>query len=667
VLRRLERRGFSLIELMIGLAIAGIILAMGMTGLGKAKTAGNSRGLATAVSSEFKFAREKAIATGSPVAVVIPARVSRSLFWLEGTTEPTISRAVNYEGDYPRGAITVATYNGPTFQKNATMPGFKAEVWGQRLATWLPNRYHNDFVIVFTPNGSVITNDLPSAEGSYRVIVGTGAKVSGGSDPGGSVDYVSGNSPYFDLQASGEPYTVAISLGGAVESDKGLLGYTGSSVNTQGAPDPSVPNPPHPEYDWVAKKPKILFGEVTPPAEDVDGRLAHVIDKGEYLTLEVFAQSGDGKPIFADWDDIPETQTGPQFMGAFSVPDGDPERMEFYPEFTVDGKVEKNVWRSVWTWTPPKAAEAGDRYTLEVKVKDAKAQHPVEITDIPPVIVAPPGEVVFERRVSGRWHLFTMWADGSRQRQLTEGPHNYTCTSATADGKMIAYQRNNEVWVMNFDGTGQTKIADGTHPAISPTGGAIAFMNGDKVWVKRIDRSGGSPKEVDSIRTDVVTAPSPANRLTFSHDGRHLYFTNPTADRVAHATLAFSGNSISVSSIQVPAADIPNHASNAKVGGLYADRIGEYVYYHGDDLDPYLGRYRTAGGSLIQPNNPGDVRVSVGQFETYPAPSPDGNVILFCESGTIYRCAKANFTAAGTQTALTNGRRPTWIKQRGTL
>ena len=654
---------------MVAVALAGIVLGMGMTGLGKAKNAGSSRGLATAVASEFKHAREKAVATGSPVAVIIPAPVGRSLFWLEGTTEPTVSRVVNFEGDYPRGALTVGTYAGPNFIKNATMPGFKADVWGARMDSWLPNEYKNDFVIMFTPNGSVTTNELPSADGSYRVIVGMGAKVSGGA-PGN-----------VSVSASGEAYTVAISLGGAVESDKGFLGGSGGN-DTNGAPDPSVAEPPNPDGDWTSKVPIILGNRVTPPAEDVDGQQMHVLDKGEYLTLEVFAQSGDGKPIFADWNDNPTTKSGPQYFGRFSVPNGDPERMEFYPEFdwnengSIDGNAERDIWRSVWTWTPPPAAEPGDTYSLQVDVKDAKFEKEVSIADIPPVTVAPPGEIVFERQIAGRWHLFTMWADGTRQRKLTEGPHDYTCASSTADGKVIAYQRGNEVWVMNFDGTGQTRIAANGHtPTISPTGSSIAFYNSTttKVVVKRLEGGTGDEVDFDTNPTNVNGAPGPAGRITYHPNGRIVYFTPPDTTRIAAARLTFPGNGIGGTLITPEAASIPNDPSGSQVGGASADRLGHFVYYHGDQNDPYIGRYPLNGdGSVGDIGGTGgpNIRVSVGQLEACPAPSPDGRMLLFTESGTIYSCLIANvgdFKNAAAGTPIAAGRRPAWIKQRGSF
>jgi prepilin-type N-terminal cleavage/methylation domain-containing protein len=672
---RIKTKGFSLIEVMMVIAIAAMALTLGLTGLNKAKTAGNSRGLATAVAAEFRYAREKAIAKGSPVAVVIPRVASRSLFWLEGTTEPVVTRVVNYEGDYPRGAITVATYNGPSYEKNAVMPGFKAMSWADQLDGWLPSTNKDDFVFMFTPNGSVLSNDLPSSGGSYRVVVGTGAEVVPATAPGAGPEWVAGSSVYFDLVASGEPYTVSISLSGAVESQKGLLGWDGTGVNTEGAAEVTAASPPNPEVDYVPVVPDIIHSRITPPAEDVDGEMVHVLDKGEYLTLEVFAQSGDGKPIYASWVDVPVTKLGDAaYKGRFSVPKGAPERMEFYPEFDIheDGTTVENVWRSVWTWTPPKTAEAGDRYNLNVDVKDAKQTVSATIPDIPPVDVAPPGEIVYERRVGARWHLYTMWADGSRVKRITEGPHNYRCASATADGKILAFERDgSEIWVMNTDGTGETKVANGRLPTISPTGSSIAYMNmaNNLVVVKRLDSSSGATASTATARTVVNGSEDPGNRLAYSRDGSWVYFSSPGGTAVMGAHLSFPGNGISIASIHT-GTDIPNDPSGSQVGGLFTDRTGQYVYYHGDAADPYLGRYPIAGGppGTVGTSSGPNVRVSVGQNEFYPAISPDGNLVLFNEvvGGVtqIRSCPMASWKTSGVGTTLTSGLRPAWIRQR---
>lgn len=673
----LRSRGFSLIELMVTLTIAAIVFGLGIAGLGKARTAGNSRGLATAVAAELRYAREKAISSGSPVAVVFPNGVGRSLFWLEGATDPVVSRSSNFEGDYPQGAVTVATYPGPSFEKNAAMPGFKGRAWSEGLDAWLPDKYKNHFVFMFTPNGSVVTNDLPSADGSYRVIVGTGAEITPTAAPVGEWDWVSGNdNVYYTLNASGEPYTVAISLSGSVEYDKGLAGWNQSGVSTAGGKSQSVTAPPKPEVTYQPKLPKIIHRRITPPAEELDGELVHVLDKGEYLTLEVFAQSQDGKPLFAGWNDTPTTKKGDSdFKGRFSVPNGALERMEFYPEFDIkeDGVIVKNVWRSVWTWTPPPNAEAGDRYSLEVDVKDAKQTLSATIPDLPPVTVAPPGEIVFERRVGGRWQLFTMWADGSRQKRLSKGPHDYRCASATANGRFIAYERNgNEVWVMNSDGTGEIKVANGRVPTISPTGNSIAYMTGSLVVVRRLDSKAGAPTSTESSQITTVTgAPNPSNRIAYSPDGKWVYFTAPGGNGVAYAQLSFPGEGIAIVN-SGPASPVPNVNINAghkpQVGGLSTGRGGE-LYYHADDLDPYLGQYGMSG---FAPTSVGtSFRKSIGQNECYPAISPNEDLLLFCQEVggryQIFRTPKGNWMNSGVEKQLTEGEeslRPAWIQQR---
>lgn len=673
----MRSRGFSLIELMVTITIAVLVFGLGIAGLGKARVAGNSRGLATAVAAELRYAREKAISSGSPVAVVFPNGVGRSLFWLEGATDPVVSRTSNFEGDYPQGAITVATYPGPIYEKNSIMPGFKGRAWGERLNTWLPDEYKSDFVFMFTPNGSVITNDLPSSNGSYRVIVGTGADISPTGAPAGSLDWVSGNEDvYYTLNASGEPYTVAISLSGSVEYDKGLFGWNQADVNTNGGRSGDAPAPPKPEVSYQPKLPKIIHQRITPPAEELDDEMVHVLDKGEYLTLEVFAQSQDGKPLFAGWNDTPVTKSGdPDFKGRFSVPNGALERMEFYPEFDIkeDGVMVENVWRSVWTWTPPPNAEAGDRYSLEVDVKDAKQTLSATIPNLPPVTVAPPGEIVFERRAGGRWQLFTVWADGSRQKQLTHGPHDYRCASATANGRFIAYERNgNEVWVMNCDGSGEVKVANGSLPTISPTGNSIAYMTGNQVVVRRLDSKTGAPTSTTSSQiTTVIGAPSPSNRIAYSPDGRWIYYTAPGGNGVEAAQLSFPGEGISIVSKHMAAA-VPNvdiaAGHKPQVGGLSTGRGGE-LYYHADDLDPYLGQYAMSG---FQPTSVGtSYRKSIGQNECYPAISPNEDLLLFCQQVggryQIFRTPKGNWMDSGVEKQLTDGEeslRPAWIQQR---
>ena len=663
-------------EVMVALVLASIMLTLGFSGLNKARVSGGSRGLATAVAGELRLAREKAIAKGSPVAVVFPNGVGRSLFFLEGDTEPVVTRAVNYAGDYPYGTITVATYPGPSFSQNLSMPGSKAQKWEESMDTWLPADFKNHFVFMFIPNGSVVTNDLPAADGSYRVICSTGADVSAASAPGGT-GHVSGNDlVYFSLDAAGEPQTVAISASGAVEATPMLLGSSGG-VNTAGGGNPTVANPPAPEVDYEPEVPDLFHHRVTPPKELVDDEWVHVIDTGEYLTLEVFAHSEDGKPLYSGWEDDPVTKDhNPDFKGRFSVPGGQLERMEFYPEYDVyeDGRPPvKDVWRSVWTWTPPKTAEPGDRYNLEVDVRDAKKEVSAVLPSEIPVDVAPPGEIVFERQetLGGRWHLYTMWADGSRITPITEGDHDYRYASATADGEMIAFEMDgNEVWVMQADGTGKTRVGWGSCPTISPTGDSIAFIRGSNVCVKRLE--GASPEmQVATVVTNVAGVPDRGSRIAYRPDGRRIYYTDPGGGQIRWTNLGFTG----ISAIEVGASGSSNPVGNIapghtpEVGGLFAGRHGQ-VYYHADSADPYIGQFVSNGnGDLMTV----DHRVSVGQKEVFPAISPNEDLLLFCEgSGVgdfqIKAVPIGDWNDPGAGETLTgnsgNNLRPAWIRQR---
>ena len=49
--------------------------------------------------------------------------------------------------------------------------------------------------------------------------------------------------------------------------------------------------------------------------------------------------------------------------------------------------------------------------------------------------------------------------------------------------QMIAFERNNAIWVASVDGTGERKVADGIFPAISPDGTRVAFNTVEKTSV----------------------------------------------------------------------------------------------------------------------------------------------------------------------------------------
>lgn len=691
---------------MVVVLLATIAITLGFTGLKKANTSGSSRGLATAVAAELRLAREKAIVKGSPVAVVLPQGVGRSLFFLEGDTLPVVTKSVDYSGDYPYGGMAVVSYGGPTFTKNAEMLGAKSDQWRDRLDEWLPDEYRNDFVLMFTPNGSVVSNDLPAADGSYRLVVGMGLTANAGGAPGGT-DHVTGNDGvYFQLQSAGEPYTLALSQSGGVEEVAGVLGQDGG-VGTQGGDKATAAAPPRVETTYTKKVPDIFFSRVTPPAEEIDGEPVHVIGKGEYLTLEVFATSKDGRPLYADWNDTPITpERGDDFKGNFSVPNGEPERMEFYPEFDVNGNGtidsdERNVWRSTWTWTPPKKARAGDQYRLGVDVKDATLTVEAELPEpLPPVQIAPPGEIVFERYFEDHWHLFTMWADGSRLTRITNGAHHYRYASATADGKTIAYELDgNEIWIMNSDGTNATKVADGRCPTISPVGNCVAYLapaspvpspfpnpgRPANVLVKRLGENVGTvpPLVLSSRETcmkdqEAIPAQSRlSNRMAFSPDGRWLYYTSDDvkAEGIVAARLNYNGSQITAN-VQPSVVSI-NTEAHPDVSGFCASNRGE-VFFHGDRNDPFIGKFRIDGSGTVLPqstlpnmgSNP-DVRYSPTVNEAFPAISPNQDMLLFCRSTVagqyeICRIPTSNWNDVGTgQVIMGAGHnlRPAWIRQ----
>jgi len=99
-------------------------------------------------------------------------------------------------------------------------------------------------------------------------------------------------------------------------------------------------------------------------------------------------------------------------------------------------------------------------------------------------------------------------------------------TGILAASPLIAFERNNAVWIANLDGTGVREIGDGIFPAISPDGTQVAFntveRTSDTTYIRHI-----AVTDVATGRTTVFKDVPSDNSYypTWSPDGKRILFT----------------------------------------------------------------------------------------------------------------------------------------------
>ncbi len=75
------------------------------------------------------------------------------------------------------------------------------------------------------------------------------------------------------------------------------------------------------------------------------------------------------------------------------------------------------------------------------------------------------GQIVWESNRDGSWQLYTMNADGTGAKKLTEGPGAHSQAKLSRDGKLLVCTRTEpngatSVWMMKSDGTDPKKVID---------------------------------------------------------------------------------------------------------------------------------------------------------------------------------------------------------------
>ncbi len=188
--------------------------------------------------------------------------------------------------------------------------------------------------------------------------------------------------------------------------------------------------------------------------------------------------------------------------------------------------------RDIWgSWSPDGTRIAFASRTdgnEDIWVMNADGSGKLRLTDDPAKDSAPCWSpdgttIAFTSEREGASRIFLMDADGSNPRRISAGPGTDYAPRWSPDGRGIAYYTNvasgvDHIHVMNADGSGSKKVADGFWPAWSPDGSRLIFpAHEGGLYVARAD---GSERRL-MLRGDIVLA-------EWSPDGSRIAFVRVT-------------------------------------------------------------------------------------------------------------------------------------------
>lgn len=661
----MRRRGFSLLEVLIAVALAALVVGLSLVNLRRPREGAESRSVAEAVAEELRLARLAAMARHIPVAVGFPSAnasnpICQGLYVLEGDEKPRVTRSKLFAGDFPGAVIGQAFWPLDSARMHdPALANTTADVLSHssndalQVSTWAPAAYARDTLFVFTPSGAVRTNGAVHFDGSYHLLVSEGMEYAAG-NPGGG-----GTLAYAAPSRVCQPYTINLSLSGQISVSTGVTAGT-LAESTGRIPTAGGPLPPALALGANAS-PTIVGVDVGPKNSDtMPAGVNVVVALDGHVTLRTRATDPNGDPLFCEW-----VSDGDQ--GTFSSPVQD----------RMDWDQAQGCWVCLWEWRPDPTMAVDDEVRLTCTVRDRSLAAIAAVSSSAiNVHIGRGGRVVYTSYNDDGWADIGMVnLDGSGERLLTDTPdQDEMGASYSPDGQRIAYSvfdENNgtqDVWVMNYDGTGAHQLTntvdyDEWPPYVwSPDGTRIACEGDDYLTTD----SGIFVIAADGSNITSIATTSPGDYCycpTWSRDGQALVFAadsgmwyynvvsggtptrilTPPNSNVYYDTPAWSPTSDTVAYIKSDLADDELELMDVVPGsGAVSNQRHLFNPTHSATLE-YWPSWNSAGTLLAFENDDGvavsttagvmtQLFSSVTAWAYSPAWTPQGNVVYACDA-----------------------------------
>ncbi len=260
--------------------------------------------------------------------------------------------------------------------------------------------------------------------------------------------------------------------------------------------------------------------------------------------------------------------------------------------------------------------------SASAQIKAITLAYQLTYTDTGEPFPSPDGKkILFESRVAGHYHLFTMDLDGSNQVQITHGDTDHDLPSWSPDGKKIAFVSDRTghqvIYTINADGSGEERItsleAESIHPTWSPDGTKIIYCADDDL---KPPKKNDASIYVADVRTKQITTLITGGVNTYpsySPDGSKIAYRKMLGEMNSEVFVANSDGSNPRNLTNHPAFD----------GWPAWSPDGKQIAFASNRRSPYQIFIMNADGS--------DVRLlaNTNGRATEPRWSIDGNTIYF--------------------------------------